>query len=416
MAGFVRVGAFMPLLATFCGFSFLINILTLTIRSDKLFSANLLQRTLDNFQHEEQQEFLLPPINYTPSKSVSLAACLLIKDDNEILSEWIAYHYFTLNMTHLIVAIDPSSETSPSETLQPWRKYIQIEEWHDEDFMPESFLQKGYHIAPHAINGDATKSKWHEGHETPEQVIADNLRIQNHRFRQLTFVSQCLKRFKAIGRDWVMHLDTDEYMVINPYLRRRPGSNTPKTPRGRASIIQFAASLNRTMLRAANYPCISMPRLLFGSEEDRNHTATSSLKVGSAEFSTERLETLRWKYHTEFNDTERNAQPKVLIDVSRVPWSDEMFTEKPFSIHRPSKRLCRRIDQLRPREANRFPLMVHHYLGSKERYFARNDTRRSERFYEFKAHVNAGSDSWIMPWIEGFVETMGADTATALLG
>lgn len=411
MASLLRLGAIMPVLATFCGFSLFLNILsTMSYRTD-YFPATLLQRTLDGYRHEEPRH---APVNYTPSQSVSLAACLLIKDDNEILSEWIAYHHYTLNMTHLIVAIDPSSETSPSETLLPWRKYIQIEEWHDADFMPESFLRKGYHIDPGALDGDASKSKWHEGHETPEQVVADKLRIHNHRFRQLTFVSQCLKQFKAIGQDWVMHLDTDEYMVINPFLRRRPSSKAPKSPRARASMIQFVASLNRTLLRSANYPCISMPRLLFGSQESNNHTA-AFIQVGDATFPTERLETLRWKFHTDYNDTERNAQPKVLIDVSRVPWSDEMFTDHPFSIHRPSKRLCRRIDQLRPKEANRFPLMVHHYLGSRERYFARNDTRRSERFYEFKAHVAAGSDAWIMPWIEGFVETMGAKTAMALL-
>lgn len=406
----LRLAAILPLLASFCGVTFLINVLSLNYRNE---ATTPVRRTLDGYRHKH------PPVNYTPSNSIALAACLLIKDDNEILSEWIAYHYYTMNMTHLIVAIDPSSETSPSEVLRPWRKYIHIEEWHDKDFMPDSFLKNGYHIDPNALDGDASKSKWHEGHEPAEKVIADKLRIHNHRFRQLTFVSKCLEHFKTIGRDWVMHLDTDEYIVVNPFLRQRATSRAPKSPRRRASIIQFVASLNRTLLRSANYPCISMPRLLFGSTESPTSTTTTTtttFKFGNVTIPHTRLETLRWKFHAEFNDTERNAQPKVLVDVSRVPWKDEMFSDKPFSIHRPSKRLCRRIDQLRPREANRFPLMVHHYLGSKERYFARNDTRRSERFYEFKAHVAAGSDEWIMPWIDGFVEAMGVDTAVALLG
>ena len=41
------------------------------------------------------------------------AFCLLIKDDNDLLSEWIAYHYHVFNMRRLIVAMDPTSKTSP---------------------------------------------------------------------------------------------------------------------------------------------------------------------------------------------------------------------------------------------------------------------------------------------------------------
>lgn len=432
----LRINTIVSLLVTFCGVSFLFNVFMFINhhrrydREDES-TASFLWHSLDgyrlhdkdsNHQYDEDNSNN-PPVNYTPSESVSLAACLLIKDDNEILNEWIAYHYFTMNMTHLIVAIDPSSETSPTQMLIPWRRYIHIEEWHDADFMPESFLKTGNHIDPNALDGDASTSKWHQGHETPEQVVADKLQILNHRFRQLTFLSQCLKHYKTIGRDWVMHLDTDEYMVVNPFLRQRAGSRAPKSPRQQASLIHFVASLNRTLLRSANYPCISMPRLLFGSKEENNNTSTSTSTATTQTTAaalllstSKQLETLRWKFHADYNDVERNAQPKVLIDVSRVPWKSEMFTNDPFSIHRPSKRLCRRIDQLRPREANRFPFMVNHYLGSRERYFARNDTRRTERFYEFKAHVDAGSDTWIMPWIDGFVEAMGVDTAMTLLG
>jgi hypothetical protein len=37
----------------------------------------------------------------------------LIKDDNDILNEWIAYRYHFLNLRHMIVAVDPISATSP---------------------------------------------------------------------------------------------------------------------------------------------------------------------------------------------------------------------------------------------------------------------------------------------------------------
>lgn len=56
----------------------------------------------------------------TSTTSSSSSFCLLIKDDNEILSEWIAYHYHVFNMRRLIVAVDPDSVTSPLDVLRLW--------------------------------------------------------------------------------------------------------------------------------------------------------------------------------------------------------------------------------------------------------------------------------------------------------
>jgi hypothetical protein len=79
------------------------------------------------------------------SKS-NLTACLLIKDDNEILSEWIAYHYHALKMRFLIVAIDPQSSQSPGPILAKWKLLTDLEilEWDDSMYMPKYFLQNGH--------------------------------------------------------------------------------------------------------------------------------------------------------------------------------------------------------------------------------------------------------------------------------
>jgi hypothetical protein len=52
----------------------------------------------------------------------SFSACLLVKDDNKILPEWLAYHYEVLPLRRLIIAIDPLSTTSPEPILQAYRK------------------------------------------------------------------------------------------------------------------------------------------------------------------------------------------------------------------------------------------------------------------------------------------------------
>jgi hypothetical protein len=89
---------------------------------------------------------LLVPQAPALSENATFSACLLIKDDNAILSEWIAYHYHTVNLRHLIVAVDPSSVESPETILNRWRDNTDIEvyQWSDVDFMPQSFIDSGY--------------------------------------------------------------------------------------------------------------------------------------------------------------------------------------------------------------------------------------------------------------------------------
>lgn len=79
------------------------------------------------------------------SPKADLSACLLVKDDNDILSEWIAYHYHALNMRFLIVAVDPHSIQSPSSILAKWKLLTDLEiiEWNDEMYMPQYFLKNG---------------------------------------------------------------------------------------------------------------------------------------------------------------------------------------------------------------------------------------------------------------------------------
>jgi hypothetical protein len=375
--------------------------------------------------------------NNTNTSTTEFSACLLIKDDNAILNEWIAYHYHVLNLRHVIVAVDPSSETSPAAIWQTWREQtdLTVTEWTDTDFMPDNFLKTGYHINPRFINADANKSAWHNGDEDPATVKADRLQISNHRFRQVTFLSACLRQLKKEKRTWTMHIDTDEYVVVNPMLRRPEAAQAQteqqsqqlrKSRRYMKNVqIPPVAEPNsiRTVLqqvqrdanlqKQANYPCISMPRLLFGSVE-QNETAGTASSAASF-FNTTLFETLRFKYHTALTDKERNAQPKVMVDVSAVDADDEMFNPKAFSIHRPSKKLCRRIDQLTFDMVEKYPLAVNHYVGTRERYVARKDTRRSERAYEYKAHVDAGSDDWITTWLDGFVREQGPDKASVLL-
>lgn len=62
------------------------------------------------------------------------AGCLLLKDDNDRLSEWIAYHWLVLPLKYLVVAVDPTGMTSPEKILNLWKEAdlgLEIEFWND---------------------------------------------------------------------------------------------------------------------------------------------------------------------------------------------------------------------------------------------------------------------------------------------
>lgn len=72
-------------------------------------------------------------------------------DDNHPLIEWIAYHYYTLKLRYLVVAVDSNSKTTPDEILQRWNgtthtnstnntdipQRMKILKWTDKDYMPD---------------------------------------------------------------------------------------------------------------------------------------------------------------------------------------------------------------------------------------------------------------------------------------
>jgi hypothetical protein len=127
-----------------------------------------------------------------------------------------------------------------------------------------------------------------------------------------------------------------------------------------------------------------MPRLLFGPKEDNNGNDENSeqqpgrLSHIPAPFDANKFETVRWKYHSDFdNDIKLNGKPKVVLDLSVLPPLSSFINKGVFSIHRPGMRVCRSNKEVLFGKKSRFPITVNHYLGSWERYSHRNDARRS---------------------------------------
>ena len=141
----------------------------------------------------------------------SFSACMLIKDDNDILNEWLAYHYHTIGLRYVIAALDSTSKTSPNEIFDKWRKIgMEIEVWKDEMFMPDMFFKKQYHLMPRLVKIKRNKHKWIDKMDTKEDEVKLALAINDHRFRQITFLSNCTRALRAKKRTWMVHIDTDE--------------------------------------------------------------------------------------------------------------------------------------------------------------------------------------------------------------
>ena len=52
----------------------------------------------------------------------TFSACLLVKDDNQLLPEWLAYHYTTMPLRRLIVGVDPLSLTRAEPIFDKYRE------------------------------------------------------------------------------------------------------------------------------------------------------------------------------------------------------------------------------------------------------------------------------------------------------
>jgi hypothetical protein len=376
-------------------------------RASHLLGVNVIQlnttvalRTIDDAPKPPK-----PPRSFVPTfedglDRDSFSACMIIKDDNRILNEWFAYHYHTIGLRYVIVTVDPDSETSPLPIFDKWRKFgMKIEVWTDQMFMPDMFFKHQYHLMPQLVKLKKNKHKWIDAdkEEDPAETLKLTRTIQDHRFRQLVFLSNCTRELRAKNRTWMVHIDTDEYIVINPKLRQRGkfgnGGVVP-LENGPSVVPRLLNEMAKTATVQVNYPCISLPRLMFGSVEDGKQSAR---KIPRHLFNITKFESLRWKYHASLDDNDRNKQPKVIMDVSAIPEDDPILTEgKVFSIHRPSGALCRMQGQMDFDSVMKYPLSANHYLGTFERFGSRDDPRRNRRvrvvlFYEFDSFGNVHS-------------------------
>lgn len=319
----------------------------------------------------------------------AMSACLLIKDENPRLIEWLAYHYTVVKLRYLVVAIDPESLTSPRDILrQRWGNFMDIQIWEDEHYMNQTQLTVRLARTLRAKSNNDMEEF-----------------IQLHRERQKTFLAQCNLYHQAHNRTWVAHIDVDEYISYN-YIHDQQEPSPPLEERRNLTL--FSLTNTATIfdyfhrIHPPTSACVGMVRVLFGS------TTSAKSNNNTAEDQNIHLDTLSYFHHENLTSLGLFGKQKVLMDVSRIHPSLLQPT-KVFSIHTPIMRprhVCP-INYFTHKAYSESILRVHHYIGSWESYSSKVDVRRDKEIFNERASVSAGPIYDVKGWYDQFQKIMG---------
>jgi Glycosyl transferase family 2 len=296
-----------------------------------------------SLRHEEQQP------------QGGLAACLLVRDDNHFLPEWLAYHYFVGPLKSLIVAVDPRSTTDPASILNRYTATdsgLNITVWYNDSFFTKS----------------ETKSLQYKRNLPTYEII-------QHRTRQCLFYDRCLREHdQAGGRDWTLFIDSDEFVLVNYDMlratsRSQPRSYTPLSIHEYGSVyhtLQQEQALHAKTFPKTSSPCLQVPRLRYGSVETPDDELelswpralpSQSTNTATTGLSPRHLLTHRWRTHANESDSNLNKLSKSIIDLSRIEVND---VPKVTNVHRPIPQYCAKGRlRIKPRDQVRYHFVPH---------------------------------------------------------
>ncbi len=269
----------------------------------------------------------------------SFSACLLIKDNNILLPEWLAYHYTVLPLRRLIVGVDPMSHTDPQPIFDLYASIgMNITTWRN-----DSFWVDGY--AAHE------KKDFPITDETDQKTIRERFV-----YRQKVFYKSCLQQLQDENQTWTVLIDTDEYLAFNHY-DEQEGPPTWCSRKGKKPSCgeDYAKSIKdgthpRSKLDTSptatvaehigkhgvdknwdgvDKPCIVFGRYLFVSKES---SSREEIQRGlDSDFNATLFHTLRYRYRAPLSTYQLG---KSIVDVSRY---DQKEIQNP---HRPLGNLC----------------------------------------------------------------------------
>jgi hypothetical protein len=285
------------------------------------------------------------------------------------LTEWLAFHYHTVNLTHVIVTIDPDSLTRPTYVLDRWRDRMVIEEWQDEDFLPPDWPER-------------VKRKT-DGSDKSETLVG-------HRFRQAHFNVACLQALKKANRGWTLMIDTDEYLLPNLEVSAmgKKGDDDEEPPPSTEKAGSTLEVLNRLLIPHPHFaeldrPCIPVFRHQFSARESTDAQVNAMVPTTGG-WDGHAFQTLRWRkygygemrYQTKWGQNcrlRRWVPNKVLVDLGRLRLTD--LVDNPDNLGNPHTPLdiCPTNVYVALKQT---PVMTHHYMGTIDQWLYRQGDKR----------------------------------------
>ncbi len=337
---------------------------------------------------------LFEEANATTKKTTaqfSFSACLILKDDNIILPEWLAYHYTMLPLERLIVGVDTLSHTDPTPILDAYQQSVgmKITTWKNDSFWidgVESWAKKEYVITNSTSYDDLRKRK---------------------RYRQNIFYEACFRKLQKEKRTWTMMIDVDEYLAFNFYEESEKKSSSDYNVTNTRSEIN--ESPPETMAEVVKHwdidpklPCVTFARYLFTSTETfgDNSTELPHQLLLHPGFNASLFHTLRYRQRAPLNGQQAG---KSIIDASR-------YNGAPINNPHRIPKLCTGSNVFPNNKV--MPFRVHHYVGSWEAFRSPGFDPRGRSYFDKRNNVkNTVQDSTMSAWLDRFTLLVGADKA-----
>lgn len=351
------------------------------ILSYRISQTHRLERVLEEgmaakkqLQHHPSVTLRRRPITDTEPGSTS--SCILMMDDNHWFVEWLAYHWTTVNLKSMILAIDQRSTTSPLEIIDRWHGKIDFELWNDTHFF----------------------------HPSTEGLNLQEINL----LRQKTFFAKCIRTLKARNASWTLFTDADEFILINPR------ASSPKNELYRTYVPQpdhrgYILSFAKQESREKGTTCFSMGRLQLSPDESGVEEVQRDVPafLNGSDFLT-----LRW-----LTAADNLVGPKNFLDLSSV--DDSILPMAKTHQHRVIPEICAEAGHTWTRKNSL--LQIYHYLGTKEQFNFRNDSRlslkdagRNNRFDRYIGQSIGKADD-ARPWLSLFLKLVGKKDALYLL-
>jgi hypothetical protein len=263
---------------------------------------------------------------------------------------------------------------------------MNITEWHETNFMP-----------PHLLGMHAKLP--HDDSEGLMRLYID---------RQIHFYNKCMAVLEMENRTWTAMIDTDEYILPNPFAHGKF-----RLQRTKNRTIYDLLQANPTIHPMMNNGCVSMHRLQFGYEESKASQVQQSVPEG---WNGMDYLTTRFRYHAGVTNKKANKMSKCMLDLSSLKGDTLVFHPDNINAHMPLKTKCP-FTWFRM-ESKESPFVTYHYSGSWEQWDYRNDfrtKRKRELFKGLKFNINEYQDDSIRPWLGEFVGRNGHELAHQLL-